>query len=125
MHKTLTAMASAVVALVVTMGPAPAKAQPYGGCVEAWQAPHSQGARDCRRDGWIIRPRIIVGPYGYVRYNKMPLCRNEDGSYRRRNGTVGLQRHCFWNAHAVGNGRGETFFIDHLHGRTNIVYVIG
>lgn len=28
--------------------------QPYGGCDEAWQAPHSKGARECRLHGFEV-----------------------------------------------------------------------
>lgn len=33
----------------------PAVREPYGGCDEAWQAPHSEGADLCRELGWVIR----------------------------------------------------------------------
>jgi len=89
--------------------------QPYGGCDEAWQAPHSVGAKWCRSHGWIVRPRIVVGPHGHVRFRTMPKCITEDGSYLRRNGTVGYQRHCFWNARTMGNGRGSSYILDRVH----------
>lgn len=59
---------------------------PYGGCVEAWQAPHSEGADWCRDQGWTIRvnPRngegIITNPHGVVRYNALLTCVVPDGS---------------------------------------------
>lgn len=99
--------------------------QPYGGCDEAWQAPRSQGAAHCRSHGWLVRPRIVVGPHGWVRFNRMPACVNEDGSYRRANGTVGLQRHCFWDADTRGNRRGRDSIIDRVHGRLAITWVKG
>lgn len=97
--------------------------QPYGGCKEASRYTHSQGARECRQHGWIIRPRLIVNPRGYVVMVSMPKCRAEDGSYLRKNGTVGLQRHCFWDARAQGNGLGHSFVVDHVHGYHRITWL--
>ncbi len=37
-------------------------AEPYGGCAEAWQAPHSTGAEDCRRLGWTVTSTRSVPP---------------------------------------------------------------
>lgn len=62
--------------------------QPYGGCKEAWQAPHSAGADECRAHGWHISSRFVVGPRGVVRYNMLPACKNEDGS--------GQRGACYW-----------------------------
>lgn len=31
--------------------------EPYGGCDEAWQAPQSAGAWECRAHGWIVTAR--------------------------------------------------------------------
>jgi hypothetical protein len=28
--------------------------EPYGGCDEAWQAPQSRGARECRQHGYAV-----------------------------------------------------------------------
>jgi len=36
--------------------------QPYGGCKEAWQAPQSQGAVECRAHGWIISREDAFSP---------------------------------------------------------------
>lgn len=74
--------------------------QPYGGCKEAWQAPHSAGAQDCRDHGWVVRARVVVGPRGYVRYLRAPACRTEDGPGP-----------CFWDARSRGNGQGSSFFL--------------
>src|SRR5262245_63358868 len=63
--------------------------QPYGGCAEAWQAPHSKGADECRAHGWTVRARLVVGPHRWVRYNNLPHCREEDGS--------GQKSACTWN----------------------------
>lgn len=86
---------------------------------------------DCIRHGWIVRPRIVVGPHDHVRFNTMPRCINEDGSYLKPGfdhwvgpRSVGLQRHCFWNAHERGNGRGTSYFLDHVHGGSRITWVI-
>ena len=49
--------------------------QPYGGCKEAWQAPRSEGARECRAHGWTVYRWIVLNPDGIVRYynpNRMP-----------------------------------------------------
>ena len=53
---------------------------PYGGCDEAWQAPHSLGAQDCRDMGWTIRPRLLVNPRGLVIMSRLPHCTFEDAS---------------------------------------------
>lgn len=75
---------------------------PYGGCKEASQPgmSHTRAAADCRRHGWVIRPRIVVGPHGVLRYSALPKCRFEDGS--------GQRSACSWNfgwtAHEAGPG---------------------
>ena len=85
---------------------------------------------DCRAHGWIIRPRIVVGPFGHVRFRTMPTCINEDGSYLKPGypvfdgpKSVGLQRHCFWNAHKQGNGRGSSYINDHVDGVTTVTWL--
>jgi hypothetical protein len=85
-------------------------------CISARHHTHSAQAKGCRENGWVIRPRIVVGPYGHVRFNRMPPCRYEDGTYPSaspRHNHIGMQRHCFWNAQERGNGRGDSFYIDH------------
>ena len=88
--------------------------QPYGGCKEAWQAPSSEGAAECRAHGWLIRPRLVVGPHGVVRFTALPHCRQEDGS--------GQRSACTWNvrdgAGRDGDGSGLTYWLDardHTH----------
>lgn len=62
--------------------------QPYGGCDEAWQAPHSTGADECRAHGWTVKWWIIVSPKDRVRYVDPSInqCANEDAG-----------RFCTWN----------------------------
>lgn len=80
--------------------------QPYGGCKEGWQAPHSPGARDCRHLGWTIKHRLVVTPRGVVTLTRLPHCREEDGS--------GQRSACTWNIGrpADGDGRGASLWID-------------
>lgn len=74
--------------------------QPYGGCKEAWQAPHSAGADECRAHGWVISARLVVGPHRVVRYSALPECKNEDRG-----------RSCSWNFDSTyaDNGRAYWF----------------
>lgn len=46
--------------------------QPYGGCKEAYQAPRSQGARECRQHGWLVKRWIVATPTGEMRYISGP-----------------------------------------------------
>lgn len=81
--------------------PAPvAWQQPYGGCDEAWQAPRSPGARDCRLHGWTIQRGFVLRPNNTVAYLRMDPCREEDSDGP-----------CFWNAERQGNGTGTSFII--------------
>lgn len=96
----------AAVGIATTPGTAQAHHAPYGGCVEAWQAPQSEGAEDCREHGWTVRARLVVGPQRVVRYTALPHCRYEDGS--------GQRSACTWNVgpQQDGNGRGLAYWID-------------
>jgi hypothetical protein len=90
-------------------------AQPYGGCDEAYAYARSAGAQDCRDAGWTIRPRLVVGPGGWVYYSVLPHCRHEDGS--------GQRSACTWNfgqGQKDGNGRGRMIWNDE-HDRTHYV----
>ena len=89
--------------------------QPYGGCKEAWQAPHSEGAAACRAHGWTVRHRIVVNPRRHVRYENLQPCREEDGSGQRRT--------CSWNfpGDHTGNGRGLSYFVTHAPRRFHYV----
>ncbi len=91
----LAAIGLAAGATIATAGHA--DAAPYGGCKEAWQAPHSQGARECRSHGWTVRPHFTIDPHNVLRATDFRPCREEDS-----NG-------CFWNADVQGNGRGTSF----------------
>lgn len=97
--------------------------QPYGGCKEGSRAPHSAGARECRQHGWIVRPRLVVNPGQVIVMIAMPRCINEDGSYLRKDGTVGVQRHCYWDDGRKGNRMGFTAIVDQLPGRTMVTWV--
>lgn len=81
-----------------------AAAEPYGGCDEAWQAPDSPGSDWCRDHGWTVTRKIVVGPRGWVRANRLPACTFEDGSRQRSA--------CFWNADRRGNGTGSDYWLD-------------
>lgn len=96
MRTIVAAVAAAIIATLFTAVPALAD-QPYGGCKEAWQAPRSEGAKHCRSHGWLIRPRVVVGPQGWVHHNRLSWCEYEDSSA------------CWWNARIMGNGRGHSF----------------
>lgn len=90
-----------IVAGIILIGQGRANAAPpaplYGGCVEAWQAPQSLGADDCRAKGWTIKSRLVLDPYNRVRIVRVPPCVYED------------QSNCYWNAQQMGNGRGDSF----------------
>lgn len=103
-------LVTAVVALVLAGGlvvKADA-AQPYGGCDEAWRYPHSQGAAECRRAGWTIRPHFTIDPTNRLRSTDLPACRYEDS------------HGCYWNARKRGNGRGDSF-VTTMRGRVYYV----
>lgn len=84
-------------------------------CIASRHHPHSARAEGCRDNGWLVRPRIVVGPHGHVRFNHMPPCRYEDGTYPSASSPhhIGMQRHCFWNAQERGNRQGDSYIIDH------------
>lgn len=110
----LTAIVAFDLAAVSTASDA---AQPYGGCDEAYRYARSAGAQDCREAGWTIRPRLVVGPHGYVRMSALPHCIHEDGS--------GQRSACSWNFHRGGedgNGKGRMLWID---GHDRVHYVNG
>jgi hypothetical protein len=89
-----------------TLLPSSAQAwtQPYGGCKEAWQAPTSAGADECRDHGWLVRKRLVVNPHSVVKFNRLPHCTTEDG--------VG-QGPCTWNiGRTDGNGVGAAYWVD-------------
>jgi hypothetical protein len=82
--------------------------QPYGGCDEAWQAPHSEGADACRAHGWTVRSHLVIDPHRVVRMSSLISCGVEDAS----DGTVP----CSWNFGSTdGNGRGLSFFVSRAH----------
>jgi len=104
-----------LLACLIFGGSTQAVAQPYGGCDEAYRYSTSAGAQDCRDAGWTIRPRLVVGPRGWVHYSVLPHCRNEDGS--------GQRSACTWNfgqGQPDGNGRGRMYWLD-KHDRTHYV----
>jgi hypothetical protein len=116
-------LAAAVGALTTAPAHAGTARQPYGGCDEAHNFPHSLGAQDCRVLGWTIRARLVVGPRGYVHFASLPLCREEDGS--------GQRSACTWNfgpgpeglyhpGQVTGNGIGLKYWMDE-HDRQHIV----
>lgn len=90
-------------------------AQPYGGCKEAIQAPHSQGADWCRKHGWTVTRHIVVTPNKRVAtFRKLPACAYEDGS----GGTLP----CRWNfgPGTQGSGVGRAYWIN-KNGKTHYV----
>lgn len=95
-----------VAAPLLMAAPALAGDAPYGGCKEAYQAPQSPGARDCRQRGWVIRPRLVVTPDRWIVFTRLPHCRYEDGS--------GQRSACTWNVGTPqdGNGRGRAYWVD-------------
>jgi hypothetical protein len=114
------AIAGAVLATVATgfgitnSGPAEAAdGRPYGGCKELTQewpsAEGTPGAAWCARHGWTVRHRFVLDPTNRVRMLWLPSCKHEDS------------RGCYWNAPAMGNGRGASF-IRTKRGRTFYVH---
>lgn len=107
------ALASVAVTVVSHLPAASASQQPYGGCKEGWQAPHSAGARWCRAHGWVVTRRLVVSPRGVVRYSSLPHCPWEDG---------GENQPCSWNfLPGDGNSRGLSYWIDR-NDRTHYVW---
>jgi hypothetical protein len=104
-------MALLVASLIVLL-PSNARAtEPYGGCDEAWQAPLSDGAMECRMLGWTVRPRLVIDPHGVVRAYLLPGCKREDSG-----------RLCIWDAAKRGNHEGASFWRDGK-GRTRFVWM--
>lgn len=105
------------VAIATLLPASPASAnQPYGGCKEAWQAPHSSGAKACRSHGWTVTRKIVVTPRKQVVFDRLPECRYEDGSSQRSA--------CTWNLHPdqpQGNGVGLGYWLDRKD-RTHYVW---
>lgn len=61
--------------------------EPYGGCKEAWQAPKSQGARDCRQMGYTVRPHFVIDPQHRLVATDLRRCTSPDhkrGCWRSR-----------------------------------------
>lgn len=100
-----------VMAVVILVGgliwgllapPAQAWTEPYGGCDEGWQAPHSVGADQCRDHGWIVRHRLVIDPHKVLRYTSLPACYTDDGT----------GRYCTWRASEQGNHRGYSYYLN-------------
>jgi hypothetical protein len=71
-------------------------------CIAAHRHAEGATADQCRQAGWTVRPRLVVGPHGVVRYHTMPSCTYEDASDNVP---------CSWNIRAGdGNGRGLAFW---------------
>lgn len=61
----------------------PVLLEPYGGCDEAWQAPGSAGAADCRALGWEVTARGAFPPCPASWSNGYVLTKTfSDGSFR-------------------------------------------
>lgn len=114
--RTRNLLAAVAVALTTLAATPPASAhQPYGGCDEAWQAPRSGGATHCRQHRWIVRPRVVIGPHGYVRANLLPPCASDD-----------IDGHaCYWNAAKRGNHQGDSFVVVGTYDHHRVIYVEG
>jgi hypothetical protein len=69
-------------------------------CDEAWQAPDSEGADNCRLRGWTVRRDFILTPANTVAYLRLNPCVEEESDGP-----------CFWNAERQGNGTGTSFII--------------
>ena len=88
--------------------------QPYGGCAEAWQAPQSAGAEECRAHGWIVRPRFVVGPHGWVQAMRLPDC------------TTQWQRVCFTDGDRLHPDARDSIKIQRrANGWIKMIYVKG
>lgn len=119
--------AGLIVSAVLWMMATPAKAaEPehirteIADCIAAHRTPHSRLAAACRSRGWVVRPRLVVGPRGVVRYSHLPHCRYEDGS--------GQRSACSWNftgddyfGGVDGNGYGLVLWNDR-HDRAHYVW---
>lgn len=102
-------------------------AEPYGGCKELTQVvqglpdmAHTDGARYCRRHGWIVREHVVVTPFGHA-FTDLPKCEQED-SIR-----------CYWNARRDGNGLGMGYVavtgrlirVDYINGKRSGDKILG
>lgn len=83
------ALAAPLLAILL-MGTSPAHGATWSAsqCDEAWQAPRSAYADQCRDHGWRITSRWTVGPHGVVRAHLDPVRNDARGYYvPRRDGT--------------------------------------
>lgn len=88
--------------------------QPYGGCDEAWQAPRSAGAAHCRSHGWVVRPRVVIGPKGWVQANRLPALSSDEPNFPG-----------YWDAKRMGNGEGRSFVVVGTWENHRLIYVSG
>lgn len=100
MMRALLLASAATLALLAPVSTDTAQADNPVPCDEAWQAPRSAGADDCRLRGWTVTNRFVLRPSNRVAYLRMNPCEQEDS-----NGP------CFWNAQRQGNGIGTSFII--------------
>ena len=98
---TLVAAGILVGTIVGVVNEAQAWRQPSGGCTEAWQAPKSKGAAQCRAHGWTVTARLVLDPRHIVKYSTVQQCRFEDGRDRRK-------RTCMWYGNLQGDKNGAT-----------------
>jgi len=78
--------------------------QPYGGCKEAIDYPHSDGADWCRAHGWTVTRRIVIRPDRWVLAHRLPVC--IDGE---------TDTPCRWNfggGQPHGNGEGRAYWVN-------------
>lgn len=78
--------------------------QPYGGCIEAWEAPHSAGAQACRDHGWTVTGHVVLTPRNVVAFSNLTSCRFEDGGGRQ-------SYPCSWNFPPGGGHDGLSYYM--------------
>jgi hypothetical protein len=114
-----TAAVTTIAATSAVLSTGPARADHHGTIRATRVGPHactmpwSTDTDWCRAHGWTILPRLIVGPHAVVRYDRLPHCREEDGS-----GPQSLP--CTYNIlrgneRPDGNGLGLSYWIDRHH----------
>src|SRR5262245_34809911 len=113
-------MVAAIAAGTMVTGIRAAEATPpVGGCAEVLQDYpayiNTPGADYCRDRGWVLRPRLAVGPHGVVRFNRLPSCTVEDG---------GMKIPCGWNLDVTGQGLAYYITGTYAHHRGHYVWPV-
>lgn len=67
----------------------------------------------CREYRWIMRPRVHIGPHGYVRYMRdLQPCGEYVGSVEEQADAIQPATNCFWNHKRRGGGEPGESYVD-------------